>query len=66
MALVERPNTKAEELSREEAWALLDATARQQLGMSGDEFVAQWKSGELQECDRPEVMRVAFLINLAA
>jgi len=54
------------ELSREEGLALLDRQARRYLGMSGDEFVQAWRSGQFdQDPDRPEVMRVAMLLPLA-
>ena len=55
-----------QELSREEGRALLDRQARRYLGMSGDEFVQAWRSGQFdQDPDRPEVMRVAMLLPLA-
>lgn len=53
------------ELTREEGLAILDRQARRYLNMSGDEFIRAWDAGEFaDDPDRPEVMRVAFLIGL--
>lgn len=49
-------------LSREEGRRLLDRQARRYLGMSGKEFVRKWKAKEFKDPDRPEILRVAFLI----
>lgn len=49
-------------LSREEGQKLLDRQARRYLRMSGPEFVRKWKAKEVENPDRPEVMRVAFLL----
>ena len=49
-------------LSRDEGRRLLDREARRYLGISGDEFVRQWKAKKIKDPDRPEVMRVAFLL----
>lgn len=49
-------------LSREEGRKLLDRQARRHLGMSGEEFIRTWKAGEFKDPDRPEIMRVAFLL----
>jgi hypothetical protein len=52
--------------TREEAWELFDQDARLQLGVSGEEFLRRWDSGEYRDIqdDREgrKVMRVAFLI----
>lgn len=41
---------------------LLDRQARRYLRMSGAEFTAKYRAGELPDPDRPEVIRVAMLI----
>ena len=49
-------------LSREEGQKLLDRQARRYLGMSGPEFARKWKAKKIENPDRPEVMRAAFLL----
>jgi len=49
-------------LSKEEGEKLLDRQARRYLRMSGKEFVRKWKAKKIKDPDRPEVMRVAFLL----
>jgi len=49
-------------LSKEEGKKLLDRQARRYLRMSGKEFVRRWKAKKIKDPDRPEVMRVAFLL----
>ena len=49
-------------LSQKEGKKLLDSQARRYLGISGDEFLRKWKAKEFKDPDRPEVMRVAFLL----
>ena len=49
-------------LSCEEGQKLLDRQARRYLGMSGPEFARKWKAKKIENPDRPEVMRVAFLL----
>ncbi len=51
-------------LTQEEGIALLDRQARKYLGMSGEEFVRKWEAGEIEDPDRTDVLRVAFLIPL--
>lgn len=53
------------ELTREEGRELFDRTARQYMGMSGEEFLRAWDAGEIKNPDRPEVMRVVFAIPFA-
>lgn len=51
-------------LSRRERRALFDRLARRYLHMSGDEFIRAWDAGAFSDDpDRPEVMRVAMLID---
>jgi hypothetical protein len=52
-------------LTQEEGIALLDQQARKYLGMSGEEFMRKWEAGEIEDPDRTDVLRVAFLIPLA-
>lgn len=53
------------ELTREEGRAILDEQASRYLNMGGDAFIRAWDAGEFdQNPDRPEVMRVAMLIDL--
>ena len=49
-------------LSKDEGAKLLDRQARRYLRMSGKEFVRRWKAQKIKDPDRPEVMRVAFLL----
>jgi hypothetical protein len=49
-------------LSREEGEKLLDRQARRYLRMSGPEFARKWRAKQIKNPDRPEVMRVAFLL----
>lgn len=53
------------ELSRQEGKAMLDRAARQDLGISADEFLAKWDAGEYEDADDPAVTRVAMLIPFA-
>ena len=49
-------------LSKDEGEKLLDRQARRYLRMTGKEFVRKWKTKKIKDPDRPEVMRVAFLL----
>ena len=54
-------------LTYQEGWEVLDRQARRYLDMSGEEFVEAWRAGKFDDNpDRPEVMRVAMLLPLAA
>lgn len=53
------------EVSPEEGWRMLDRQARKYLNLSGEEFVRRWEAGEIDDPDRTDVLRVAFLIPLA-
>lgn len=56
-----------EPVSSSEGFALLDEQARERLGLSGTDFLAQWDAGVYAgpEGDQPEVVKVAMLIPLA-
>ena len=53
-----------ETLTKEEGLRLLDRAARKFLGMSGEEFVRQYREGRLDNPHRLEVARVAVLLPL--
>ena len=57
-----RRTRKAKVLTRDEGRKLLDRQARRNLGISRREFVRKWDAKEFKDPDRPEVMRVAFLL----
>lgn len=50
-------------ISREEGWQILEENARALLGMSAEEFIRRWDSGELK-VDRPKIIDVAALLPL--
>jgi hypothetical protein len=49
-------------MTPEETWGAFDTRARQNLAMSGDDFVRAWRSGSIGNPDRPEVMDVLMLM----
>jgi hypothetical protein len=51
-------------MTAEEAWDAFDERARQNLNMSGDDFVRAWRSGSIGNPDRPETMDVLMLMPL--
>ena len=53
------------EASRSEGRAMLDRAAMEELGLSGDQFLAKWDTGEYEDTDDPKVTRVAMLIPFA-
>ena len=57
-------NGSIPELSPEEGWALLDAHARETLGISAAEFARKWDAGEFGDDpdDNPHVMLLASLL----
>lgn len=52
------------EMSPLEAERLLDDIARASLGMTGREFVARYRAGEIEDTDRVEVIRALMLLPL--
>ena len=52
-------------ITRDEANTIVDRKARRVLGISGDEFVAKWKSGEYRKLDSDECPGVIELALLA-
>jgi hypothetical protein len=52
-------------IARAEAKTIVDAKARSVLGISGDQFVAGWKSGKYRELDSDECPGVIELALLA-
>lgn len=58
--------SKRRELSQADSRALLDQQARRYLNMSGDDFIRAWDERCFADNpDRPEVMRVAMLLDFA-
>lgn len=53
------------ELTTKEGQDLLDEQSRKYLGISGQEFLEKWETGEFDEDDRPEIMRLVMLIPFA-
>jgi hypothetical protein len=52
-------------LTPEEAWDVFDRAARDDLSMSGEEFLRRWDAGAFRaDPDQPGVMDVAMLIPL--
>ena len=59
-------NVPVEALSREEGRAMLDDRAQHYLGISGDEFIRKWSSGEFNNgAEQPDVIRLAMLLPFA-
>lgn len=54
-------NVTFEKISGEESWAIFDAAAQREMGMSGDEFAARWDAGEFDGRQTIEAMQVAML-----
>jgi len=52
-------------ISKEEGIERLDRAARKWLGMPGEEFVRRYRSGDIPDPDRPEVIRLSFLMQYA-
>ncbi len=53
------------DLTKEEAYALLDREAHRRLGMSAHAFITAWEAGQFDDDpDRPDVMYVAMLLPL--
>lgn len=48
-----------------ESWQIYDDAARRYMGMSGEEFHRAWEAGEIEDPDRPEVMRVYMVYPFA-
>ncbi len=53
------------EATREQGRAMLDRAAREELGLSADQFLAKWDTGGYDDADDPAVTRVAMLIPFA-
>lgn len=52
-------------LTREEMDILLDEQAREYLGMSGEEFVQRWETGDFEDPDSYEVFLVGMFVPVA-
>lgn len=55
-----------EALSTEGSWALFDSLCRTELGLSGEQFLRQYRAGELVDDDEPENWAVGRLALYAA
>ena len=53
------------EVTREEGRAMLDRAARDELSLTGEQFLARWDTGDYEDTDDPAVTRVAMLIPFA-
>lgn len=62
---IEQNDDSIKLMTREEGLRLLDRQAREILGMSGEEFVVRYRTGEIEDPFRLEVARVAILLPLA-
>lgn len=56
---------EAVELTREEGIALFDEEARRVLGISGEEFLAAYDAGKLDDFDPIDVQSVVMMIPFA-
>ena len=52
-------------VSRDEGIERLDRAARKWLGMSGDEFVRRYRTGDIPDPDRSVVIRLSILMQYA-
>lgn len=59
-----RPTEPVDYIGRDEGFEILNRAAKQNLDMTGDEFIKLWDAGQIERPDRPEVMRVAMLLPL--
>ena len=49
------------EITRDEAWAMLDAETRRRLGISAEEFARRYNAGEYDDPDDdPAIRRLGF------
>ncbi len=55
---------RVEYLTREEALAMFDETARRHLNMSGEEFLRRWKEYDFEGFEEFEVTHVGILAPL--
>jgi hypothetical protein len=67
MVAKRKPQKKTEPednfISVEEGWEILEENAQRLLGMSAEEFIRRWDSGELK-VDRDQIIAVAMLLPL--
>jgi hypothetical protein len=57
-----REDGYVQELTDDEARELFDQAAQFYLGVSGEEFLKLWESGQYDDPDQPEIMNVAMLL----
>lgn len=65
MATAKTDHCDADELTREQGLELFDRRARKLLGISGEEFLRRWDSGDFMDSDDPKVSSLAVLIPFA-
>jgi hypothetical protein len=65
MAKTQSPTVDVVEATPEEGRAMLEKAARENLNMSGDEFLAHWDANDFEDPDDPAITRVAMLIPFA-
>jgi hypothetical protein len=65
MATIKTDFSDTDELTREQGQDLFDRRARKLLGISGDEFLRRWDSGDFMDSDDPKVSSLAVLIPFA-
>jgi hypothetical protein len=53
------------EVTREQGRAMLERAAKEELGMSAEQFLAKWDAGGYEDTEDPAVTRVAMLIPFA-
>jgi hypothetical protein len=61
----ESPTVDVVEATPEEGRAMLDRAAREELNMSGEEFLRRWDAGDFEDSDDAAITRVAMLIPFA-
>lgn len=65
MAITPDQDIDVEYVSREEGIALFERQVRRELGISGDEFIRRYQSGELDDLDPSKVIHLSILLPFA-
>lgn len=60
-----RTMVTADELTPDEAREIFDRAAREEFGISGEEFLRRWDAGEYADTDDPKITRLEILMPLA-
>jgi len=56
------PDYGVDDIDEIESRALVDTQARKYLGMSGEDFIAQYAGGAIADPDRSDVIRMAMVL----